>query len=140
MSAATIWDALQLTLADIDGLHAVVLGEPTATHDLPCLYVAYQGFTRPLRNTPPARNLTGMIHSFVLRLVIRWQDREIAEAQLLALLDAIPDAIDDDPRFGNTITKGLGYIDAGTTGYQEIGGTTYRIVDYTLTVLEKIQR
>lgn len=137
MSALTVYTGLEAVLLQIDGLNAVILGEPTAVHDPPLLYVAYQEFDRPLRNSPPARNLVGMAHTFALRLVIQWVDNPEAERQLLTLLDEIPDAIDADPRLDSQLEKGIARVTTGLAGFATIGGTLYRIVDYTLEVLEK---
>lgn len=136
MSALTVYNGLETVLLGISGLQAVILGEPTAIQITPAIYTVYESFDRPLHNNPPARNLYGMKHVFALRLVILWQDNPEAERQLLTLLDAIPDAIDANPRFGGAITKGIAYITSGITGFATIGAL-YRIVDYSLTVLEK---
>src|SRR5262245_6585075 len=60
LSALTIYQGLEAVLLPIPGLNAVILGEPTAVHDPPALYVAYQSFERPLRNIAPANNMFGM--------------------------------------------------------------------------------
>lgn len=137
MSALTVWEGLEEVLRTVDGLQGVILGEPTAAHDLPCLYGAYQQFERPLRNTPPARNLVGMQHTFLLRLLVRWQDNAEAERELLTLLDAIPDAIDADPRLGGRLDRGVAAVEAGIAGFITLGGVLHRVVDYTCRVLEK---
>ncbi len=137
MSAVTVWQGIEERMRTIDGLQTILLGEPQSVHNFPALYGAYERFTRPLRNAPPARNLTGMDHLFVLRLVIQWVDNPQAEMQLLSLLDAIPDAIDRDPKLGGRITGGMAYISDGAAGFAKIGGVDHRVVDYTLHVLEK---
>lgn len=137
MSAVTVWQGLEERFKTVDGLRNIILGEPTAAHDLPCLYTAYERFTRPLRNSPPARNLTGMDHVFVHRLMLRWQDFEQAEMQVLIFVDTIPDAVDRDPHLGGRLTRGIAAISEGITGFQTISGTKYRIIDFTSTVIEK---
>lgn len=137
MSALTVYAGLEAVLTPIEGLNAVILGEPTAIHDPPALYVVYQSFQRVLRSNPPASNLTGMQHVYALRLVIQWQDNLEAEYQLLSLIDPIPAAIDADPQLSGAITRGAARITDATTGFATIGGTLYRICDYTCEVLEK---
>lgn len=132
-----MYAGLESVLSEIDGLNAVLLGEPTAIHDPPALYVVYQSFERVLRNNRPASNMTGMAHIYALRLVIQWTDNPEAERQLLSLIDPIPDAIDADPQLDGAIDKGVAYITIGQTGFATIGGTLYRICDYTLKALEK---
>jgi len=137
MSALTVYQGLESVFRGIVGLRSVILGEPTGNMELPGLYTAYQEFTRPLRNNPPARNLTAMDHTFACRLVIQWVDNANAEMQLLTLLDAIPDAIDANPNLSGKLPHGTCYINAGITGFATIGGVLYRIVDYTVHALEK---
>lgn len=137
MSAVTVWQGIEERMRAVDGLQTILLGEPQSVHDFPALYGAYLRFARPLRNTPPARNLVGMDHQFVLRLVVQWVDNPQAEMQLLSLLDAIPDAIDADPKLGGRLLGGMAYISEGAAGFAKIGRVDHRVVDYTLHVLEK---
>jgi hypothetical protein len=137
MSALTVAQGLQSVLREIAGLRSVILGEPTGSMELPALYLVYQEFDRPLRNSPPARNLTGMSHTFAARLCIQWVNNSNAEMQLLTLLDAIPDAIDRDPTLGGRVSKGVAWIDAGVSGFATIGGVVYRVVEYRVHALEK---
>ena len=137
MSALTMYQGLEERYRTIDGLRSILLGSPTGDLDLPGLYTAYGQFDRPLRNAPPASNLTGMGHVFISRLVIRFVDYAQSEMELITLLDAIPDAIDRDPRLGGRLAGGMAYCGDAQTGWAEIGGVTYRIVDYTIRILEK---
>src|SRR5262245_21397669 len=125
MSALTIAQGLQDVFRELAGLKSIMLGEPTGSMDLPGLYIAYQEFTRPLRNSSPARNLTGMDHIFACRLIIQWVENNQAEMQLITLLDAIPDAIDRSPTLGTTIPHGVAYCPAGIAGFATIGGVLY---------------
>jgi len=138
VSALTVWQGLEVAFRTVDNLRGVLLGEPTGDMDLPCLYGAYESFDRPLRNSPPARNTTGMHHIFACRLVIRWVDNAQAEMQLITLVDAIPAAIDADLHLGGRLNAGAAYCPAGITGFADIGGVRYRVVDYAVHCLEKI--
>lgn len=137
MSAVTVYQGLEERFRTVEGLKTIILGEPTGGHELPCLYTAYERFTRPLRNAPPARNLTAMDHTFAHRLLIRWQDFEQAEMQLLTFVDAIPDAIDRDPKLGGRLTKGYAAISEGITGFVTISNIKYRVIDFTSAIIEK---
>lgn len=137
MSALIAYQGLEAVFRSIDGIRSVMLGEPSGDMDLPGVFTAYTSFERVLRNNPPANNLTGMEHSFTTWLVIRWVDNAQAEMQLLTLLDAIPNAIDADPRLGNRLTGGLARVSTGQAGYATIGGVLYRVVNYTIEVLDK---
>lgn len=138
MSALLCWQGLEAIYRQIPGIRTVLLGSPSGDMDLPGLYTAYESFERPLRNSPPARNQTGMRHAFVTRLVIRWVDFQAAEMELIALLDAIPDAIDADLHLGGRLNAGAAYCPSGIAGFANIGGTDYRVVDYQVTVLQKV--
>lgn len=137
MSALTIWQGLEERLRTVEGLQNVLLGEPSTVHEFPAVYAAYESFEHPLRNAPPARNLVGFDHTFGLRLVIRWVDNPQAEMQLLTLLDAIPLAVDADPKLGGRVRGGMAYVSDGAAGFAEVGGVKHRVVDYTCRVLEK---
>jgi hypothetical protein len=137
MSALTMYQGLEERYKTIDGLRSIMLGSPSGDLDLPGLYTAYSQFARPLRNAPPASNLTGMDHLFVSRLILRWVDFQAAEMQLITFLDLIPDAIDRDPRLGRRLAGGMAYCSEGITGFATIGGVEYRIVDFSIRILEK---
>ena len=138
MSALTIWQGVEERLRTVDGLQNVLLGEPQSVHELPAVYGAYEGFDRPMRNTAPsAAGVTAMNHRFTLRLVIQWADNAQAEMQLISLLDAIPNAIDADPKLSGRLYSGMAYINAGIAGFAKIGDAVYRVVDYELHALEK---
>lgn len=139
MSAVTVWQGLEERLRTVDGLQNVMLGEPQSVHDFPAVYGAYESFTHPLKSTPPARNLVGFDHLFMLRLVIRWVDNPQAEMQLLTLLTAIPLAIDADPKLGGRLLGGMANISDGAAGFADVGGVKHRVVDYTCHVLEKTE-
>src|SRR5262245_33375593 len=132
MSALVVYQGLEERFRTIDGLRGITLGEPTGDLDLPNLYLAYQQFDRPIRSAPPARNVSVMNHLFAARLVIRWVDNGQAEMQLLTLLDAIPDALDADPRLGGRLRDGYAYCSDGIAGFADIGDVRYRIVDYLI--------
>lgn len=140
MSALTVYNGLAVRFATVSGLKAIILGEPTAAHETPCLYTAFERFERPMTGSPPADNLVAMRYFFTHRLVIRWQDNAEAELTLLTLLNAIPAAVDADPHLGGVLNKGVARISNGIAGFALIGSTKYRVVDYGSDVLEKAAR
>lgn len=137
MSALTMYQGLEERYRTIDGLRTIMLGSPSGDLDLPGLYTAYSQFARPLRNAPPASNLTGMDHLFVSRLVLRWVDFQAAEMQLITFLDLIPNAIDRDPRLGGRLAGGMAHCSEAITGFATIGAVEYRIMDFSIRILEK---
>jgi hypothetical protein len=132
MSATTIYEGLATVFANLPDIRNVILGEPTAIHELPAIYTAYAGFERVT-----ASQQVMMTHTFTHRLIIRFQDQQEAEAQLLALLHQVPIAIDQDPKLGGIIDAGMARCTGGQAGFLSINATLYRIVDYTTSVLEK---
>lgn len=138
MSATNVWLGIEVRYRTIPGIASVELGEPTGDMALPCLYTVYGSFERPLRNSPPAHNQTGMKHILGTRLVIQWVDFQSAERQLFALVDLIPASIEADPHLGGRLNAGAAYCAAGISGHAVIGEIKYRVVDYAITVLEKI--
>jgi hypothetical protein len=78
-----------------------------------------------------------MRYYFVHRLMLRWQDFAQAEMQLITMVNLIPAAIDADQKLGGRIPDGLATISDGVSGFDTIGETKYRIVDYTSSTLEK---
>lgn len=132
MSALIVYQGLEERFRTIPGLQNIILGEPTALHELPCLYTAFYRFERTQHG-----QITGMRYYFVHRLLLRWQDFPQAEMQLITMLNLIPAAIDADQKLGGRLPDGLASITDGTTGFITIGETKYRIVDYTSNTLEK---
>ena len=92
MSALTAWQGLEARLPNDRRHTGNSAGRTDRIENSPMIYTVYQSFDWPLRNSPPARNVTGMHHVFTSRLVIRWVENSQAEMQLLTLLDSIPDA------------------------------------------------
>lgn len=140
MSALTVWQGLEERFRTVSGLQNIILGESTALHELPCLYTVLESFERTMASLPPADNLTAMHYHFTHRLVIRWQDYQQAEMQLLSFINAIPAAVDADATLGGRITRGNVRITDGVAGFVDIGGVKYRIVDFATDALEKDTR
>jgi hypothetical protein len=46
MSALTVYQGLEERFRTVPGLQNIILGEPTALHNLPCLYTAFYRFER----------------------------------------------------------------------------------------------
>lgn len=130
-----MWHALEARLRTIDGLTNIVLGEPTSIQDAPCLIGVYGSLDILLKSEPPARNINGTNHVFALRLAVKWQDNPQAEMQLLTLVDRIPAAI--DAHLGAALNKGMARCSGGVSGFAEYGKEKFRVVDYTVNVLEK---
>ena len=138
MSALTVYTALEAKFQAIPGLKAVMLGEPTAIQTAPALYTALESWGSILPGEPQFRSVqNGTRYTFTHRLIVKWQDNDAAERELLSLVDAIPAAINSDPHLSGALSAGGAKILTGEAGFVTIAKTLYRIVDYTSTVLEK---
>ncbi len=137
MSAVTVWQGLEERFRTIDGLKAIVLGEPTTISVTPLLYAGYANNNQLLRSNAPARNIDGIEHVFAVRLVFDYQENAQAEMQLLTMSDAVPAAIADDPRLGGRLNGGLARISDVVSGFDTIAQKRYRVLDYTCSVIEK---
>jgi len=138
MTALIIYQGLEERFRTIPWLRNIILGEPTAAHELPCLYTGFDRAEFPLTNAPPARNQNIDTYFFLHRLMIRWQDNEAAEMQLITWLNDIPNAIRADPKLSGRLYGGIAHISNGVSGFQTVGDTKYRIVDYTSKIIEKV--
>jgi hypothetical protein len=127
MSYQDIVDGLHERFQLIDALVVILDYEPTAAQDGPLLYSLLDGFTRVYDDIGESVEVT---YRTLHRLCIMWQDNEEAEKTLIALANAIPIAVDGDPRLG-LLLKGDGVrIVQGEAGWVNIGGTEYRSLDF----------
>lgn len=137
MSAVTVWAGLYERFLTIEGLQAILLGEPTSIQSTPLLYAGYASADQIMRSTEPARNLDGLTHIFGVRLVFDYQDNPQAEMQLLTLADSVPYAINLDPRLGNRLHGGIAKSTLALGGFARIADKLYRVLDFEVTVIEK---
>jgi hypothetical protein len=131
MSAATVWQGLEERFKTIEGIAAIVLGEPTSIQATPLLYAGYAGATQIARSTAPAHNLDALNHEFAVRIVF--------EMELLTLADSVPSAINDDPRLAGRLHGGMARALLAFSGYAVVAKKLYRVLDFTVTVIEKAE-
>lgn len=132
MSATTVWAGLAERLQTVVGVENIILGEPSTAHALPCLYGALRSVTRS-----QDVQVTSVRYVFLLRLIVLWQERAEAEAELLSFVNSIPASIDADATLGGRLGSGMARVSNGTAGFMTMNGTVYRIIDFTADVLEK---
>jgi hypothetical protein len=137
MGAFECWEGIQERLLTISGIGDVLLGEPRGAIDKPAIYGIYSDFDTVLKSSPPGHGLRGKEHRFQLDLIISWVDQVAAETQLLGLLDAVTDSIEDDPHLGGRVPNGAAWCSRGVTGFATLGGSKFRIARYTCNVVEK---
>jgi hypothetical protein len=131
VSYETVTAALHARFATVVPALNILDHEPTAVQVSPCLYSEIDSQDRVTRVTEVM-----VTYRTLHRLCIRWQHNAAAEAELRALVDAIPQAIDAAPKLGGVARNAQ--ISAGDGGWIEIGGTEYRTFDFysDVTVME----
>lgn len=137
MSAVTVWQGLVERFQTIEGLAAIHLGEPTSIQATPLLYAGYASGNQIMRSVQPARNQDGITHIFGVRLVFDYLDNPQAEMQLLTMADSVPAAINVDPRLAQRLYGGYATSTAVISGFARIADKLYRVLDFTVTVIEK---
>lgn len=134
MSYVAISAALHTVLAAVSGIATVIEYEPKSIQAYPTIYSLLDSFECVDRAGSPVKRTHYRTQH---RLCLRWQDPAAAETDVRVYTDAIIAAIDADPRLGGALTNGIAVITGGDTGWQTIGGTECRVVDFYTDVLEK---
>ena len=132
MSYPLIVAALKAALEAVSGVKYTLDYEPKAIHDAPMLYLLLDGVERDDQGNAGVKT----IYDIAATLVIRWQDNEQAERQLIAMLDGIMGALDTDPTLGGM--NGWAGIVSAEAGYMDVSGTKYRIVVFGITAEERV--
>lgn len=129
MSYASIVAGIQTRLNTVTSLVSNLAYAPAAVNDTPMTYILLDG----AELTEQSQALTVM-YDVTVRLIVRWQDNEQAEAQAMPYVDSIVDAIRGDPTLGAKanyarVTKIEG-------AWVTIAGVEYRAIDFTVRVKE----
>jgi hypothetical protein len=59
--------------------------------------------------------------------------------ELLTLADSVPSAINDDPRLAGRLHGGMARALLAFSGYAVVAKKLYRVLDFTVTVIEKAE-
>lgn len=140
MSYAAIAEGLSEVLATATGVELVLDHEPTSVQAWPLVYHLFSDGDRSISG-----QVTRMTYRTLARVCIRWQDNDAAEAELNALLNAIPAAIDADPQLSGVLAENnlTGYhggkvkVTTISSGFATIGGVLVRVLDVTIESFEK---
>jgi hypothetical protein len=127
----------------LTGLHTVFEGvsppipvllryEPTAIHQTPTLYSLLDSVDRQRQG-----QINATRYRVLNRLVVRWQDNEHAEEELIPYVDALAAAIDSDAHLGGAISSGIATVNNMEAVFVSIGGVIYRALDIYADVLYK---
>ena len=124
---------LKERLESVDGLNLVLDYEPTSLQRLPAVYILLDSFRQ-------VGELPVYIYRILVRLLVRWQDNEKAEWELMPFVNSIPAAIHADPTLGGLLVGGRANVDPDApaiAGFVRIGGTMYRSLDVYLMVKDR---
>lgn len=136
MSLVAVVEGIDERLQTLNGSphNLVVLDyEPAAIQVSPIALVLFSGFDG--RNT--AGQITTTPWEITVRLMVKWQDNEGAEAQLRRLVDAALYALDTGAKLGGRIDSGLAQMPRASAGFTKFGGTDYRLADITVRAVDK---
>ncbi len=129
MSYSDVLEGLKERLDTLATLTNVLTYAPTSVHETPMVYMLYD--RSEYSHNQPAKVSRYFIN---VRLVVRWQDNEQAELQVIPFIDSIPGAVLADPHLGGRIVGGMAMITDGEGGFATIAGVEYRVVDFTANV------
>lgn len=132
MSYQDIVEGLQERFETVSGLEAVLAYVPTSIGSTPMMYLLLDSAT-----TERSGQVLAIRYRVLARLAVLWQDNEQAELEVMPLVDAIIGAVEADPHLGSALTSGYARINEVEAGWDEIGGVTYRVVDFYADVLAK---
>lgn len=99
--------------------------EPTSVHSDPLLYSLFERYT-----IDSAGQIDKHVYRVLHRVCVAWQDNQGAEQALQPFLEAIPAAVNADPRLGGTLTQGYARIVECTGVYVVIGTVLCRGYDF----------
>ena len=105
---------------------------PTAIHETPMIYSLLDNLQITRSGQVKARH-----YRILHRLVVRWQENELAEEQIIPYVDSIPEAVDADPHLGGALISGYAEIDECDAVWVTVAGIEYRALDFYSTVIEK---
>jgi len=132
MSYATVLEGLHERLATVDGPVDVLAYAPTAIHDTPLIWSLLDNMEIKRSGQVKSKH-----YRILHRLVVRWQDNEQAEQEIIPYVDSIPEAVEADPHLGGRLVSGYAEITECQAGWITVAGVEYRNLDFYSTVIEK---
>ena len=121
--------ALKTAFDAVTGIQYVLDYEPLTVHQAPMMYLVAASGTRDSTVMPAIE--TYQVNAV---LVIRWQDNEGAEQEVIDLLPLCLAALDTDPTLGGVLGGGAAWISSYSAGYQDVSGQTYRIIEFQVDI------
>lgn len=139
MSAPTrheqIKAALLTRLQTVDGFTSYLPYEPLVIQDAPLLYVLFDRFEDVTHAQQVDRT-----YFYLVRSVFQWVDVEQAEIAIDPYVDALATCIYADIMLGGVVSRGRATVAGmrGTFLTWQGDGPTYRCLDMTVAVLDKV--
>ena len=128
MSYSNILSGLKTRMLTLTGLKSVLLYEPASIDDTPMAYMYLDN-----AEIEQGGQVVTALYAITVRIIVRWQDNEEAEAQIAPYADSVVDAIRADPSLGSransarvTAIEG-GFLDTAS-------GVRFRVMDFTVRV------
>ena len=122
----------QLTFVDGRNMQ---IGEPRSVQAFPFLYTLMdRGEDASAGNVMADRDW--LIHRVVFKF-LPGNTSDTTELQLLTIRDALPAAVYADRRLNNRLVRGYATIDRVEAGYDIIGDTLHRVLDFYSNTLRK---
>lgn len=115
---------LHQILSDIEALGLVLDYEPDTVQQTPLVYSVIDG-----RQEEVEGSVVGVTYRTLHRLVLSYQNPEVAEGLLRSLLDLVPAAIRAQHDLVG-VGPGDAWVSRGEPGWVWIGGTWFRSVDF----------
>lgn len=134
MSAVAARQGLLACLRTIEGL-TVLEAEPWTMQAPPAAVVTLIG-----GGFAPGGQIRAKTWRFAVRIVVQYQDAELAEAELVPYADAVNAAIVNDLTLGGraSVVPRWEISSEGSDGYYTVGEITYRALVFRFDVLDKL--
>lgn len=132
MSYETVLAGLHERFATVEGIVNILDYVPSSIQATPTLYSVFDHL-----DVSKSGQVITYRWRIQHRLLVRWQDNEQAEAEIVAYIDDLIEAVDADPHLGGALTAGYAQITEVDGGWVTVGGGEYRVLDFISTVVEK---
>ena len=132
MSYAAIITAVDTINGAITGIRSHYTYEPM-TPAAPCLYTILGSI--PEMNQFP--HLEEIKYDILLSLLLRYTDAEKAEDDAITFIDRIITAYRSAVALDGTLVDGNARLIGGRAGYIAVGSIIYRMIEFTLHVVER---
>lgn len=133
MSYTDIVSAVVAKLEGLSGVKRVLDYAPASVHEFPIIYVLFDSMSLTRRGP-----VIEKLYKLSVNLVVRYQDNERAEEEIMPYIDAIPALFLADPHLSGTLVAGEARIAEVVSGdLVRIGSADFRLIQFMLEVYSK---